>query len=725
MLEGLQSESASVRLLVTSWVNFVLSREEDLKALFQPLLRILLIPNAFRQSMRAFEPNPLFIGAGLSADDADKDPAYAKYYYATLGIPDPRDPSDRGQLKENALHYSQLYDARQVLYALSLLQRVVDVDPPAVIGSMSAVLVDPLSYTGVHYRHEAHVSSGEDDTPTSTHPPDDTPISTHPQSDVSLGDTPTPRVPVKDSTQRSLLEITLSSSLCFLQSDYSPDLEAPPPSHRDNLLVKIASTDLVSTLLFQLTGSLGTVRPTQPQDSESGTRGKRKIDNPSFISALTTLCDVQKTILLALGGVVQDMRDNSTSTGCPRGGDDASDGCVRVGLSDGCVRVGLRDGCVRVGLRGDLRTSEGREPDSQPSDPTLALRSFFTHLLLSIQGLVALETQCLCMQENVAMASKMSSLSSGVRAADGGFFPALLPNVPTASQPFYQSLLLDLLSDSTLSPLHETLLNLFLSTLPNMLNQQLHELAPRVIKQLCKNLELSSMQKKKSETVSSDRKQCVLYLYSLCAVVSWCLYGEHQPSLCDGPAPHTSLNPFWRSLHVKDIEEQNETLSPSSRQLSTMSWLFRVFTYSTHTGKALITDDQGCSRIQNSFSSSRVGVASRVGQYTLMLLPAIYNAIVHVWRGCGHSSGSESVERGREFDIGGSRLGQAGVQVGLLSCGSLLATGCITALPVVCAGCVSTHLTTSLYSCRHGGFSFLLFHITHLDGMGEEVCVGM
>lgn len=617
MLEGLKSDSPSVRLFVQSWVNFALSREEDLHKLLQPLLRILLTPNTFRRSALELESNPLHIGMGLSAKEAEKDLAYAKYYYASLGIPDPRDASKRGQYKENLYHYSQLFDTKQVLYALSLLQCVIDVDPPSVLSSMSSVLVERLSYGA------SHAHSTKETTYSNEH---------------ILRETPS-------LSQKSLLELTLSSSMDILRSEYPVNLEASLSNHLDNVHVQIASADLVYNLLTHLTKILTPPQVCQEADGDTSTLGRRKVNSSSFVSALVTLCDVQKITLLALGQVVQDLRYiHQHSESLPN----------ETITKDNSLWIGLLE-------QGPLK-SVGDGTENQCLDPQTALQSLFTHLLMIVQGLVAMETQCLCKQGSAITPtqSTSSSVTSGLSTSCDIMLPAILSSVPTATQPFFQLLLLDLLSDCASAHLHEILLNLFSSLLPNLLNQQLYELTPKVLKQLCKNLETTPLKKERSvdsnpssSCVDSSRVNSnlsIFYLDCLCVIITWCLYGEPQPPLCEGSKSghkyHQTVNPYWRKLRVTEVEEQSESLSPSSRQLSTMSWLFSVFTASAQGSKSLATNEDTTNK-QNYFSRSRVGINSRVGQYTLMLLPAVYNAIIEVWRGCGHNLGSESIGRVR------------------------------------------------------------------------------
>ena len=561
---------------------------------------------------------------GLSPEDAERDPAYAKYYYASLGIPDPRDASKRGQYRENLFHYSQLFDTEQVLYALSLLQCVIEVDPPSVISSMSSVLVDPLSYGGSHARGTKETTDS---------------------SEHILREAPS-------LAQKSLFELTLSSTMDLLRSDYPANLEASLSSHLDNINVKIASAELVYSLLTHLTKTLASSRVCQATEGEASTIGRRKINSSSFVSALVTLCDVQKITLLTLGQVVRDLRDVHQCLVSLPNETNASDNSLWTSL--------LQPGPLNS-------VSEGAE--TLCLDPQAALQSLFTHLLMIVQGLVAMETQCQCKQASAITPTQptTSSTSSGLSTSCDVLLPAVLTSVPTATQPFFQVLLLDLLSDHASAHLHEILLNLFSSILPNLLNQQLYELAPKVLKQLCKNLEIAPQKKEKSvdsqtepssSCVDISRKLSVLYLDSLCAIIVWCLYGESQPPLCEGSKSghkyHQSMNPYWRRLQVVEVEEQSEPLSPNSRQPSTMSWLFSVFTASAQGSKSLAINDGSTSK-QNYFSRSRIGINSRVGQYTLMLLPAVYNAIIEVWRQCCHSLGSESTGRGRsgyEVDVG-------------------------------------------------------------------------
>ena len=581
MLEGLKSDSPSIKQFVQSWVTFALSRSDDLQTLLQPLFKILAMPNVIRKPALDRESEKYRIGMSLSQKDAEKDQAYAKYYYDSLGIPDPLDFARSGQHCETTCHYSQVIDTGQILYALSLLQCVIEVAPRTVVSRMGISLVEPGAYC---LEGKEKVFTGEESG--------------------------------KEGVRKCLLELAISLCVDLMRSEYSSALEAPLSCHLGNLAVRISSVELLHCLLEHLT---------RLSAESMGVEGETSSTlSSSFASALVTLCDVQRTSLLVVGRVVKHLR--------------------AFKMKD----VPHEDN-VWLKLKND-------EPSSL--NPEFTLQSFFTQLLLLVYALVALETQCHSKQTaKVTTPQTDRPQSSGLRTSTNEWLPPVLPSVPTASQQFFQELVLDVLSDQKLTHLHETLLHLITALLPNLLDYQLAELGSKVLKQLCSNLEELSSSSKVKHRLRGEwtGRQTTLYLSSVYSIISWSLFGETRPSPEEERSGYKTINPYWRKIRVTDSEEQESSLTPTSRQPSTMSWLLSVFSTSSQMNKSLTGTEEGGAG-HAPFSRSRVGVNSRAGQHVLMLLPAVYNAVAEIWRGCGHGAKGVELTVSTKGDVGKRKL---------------------------------------------------------------------
>lgn len=553
MLEGLKSDSPLMRQFVQSWVTFALSRAGDLQALIQPLVKILASPNALRQPVLDRESEKYRMGMELSQDDAEKDQVYAKYYYDSLGIPDPMDFAKSGQHCEALCHYSQVIDTRQLLYALSLLRSTIEVDSPSIIGHMGKALVETTLYP---LGGKVGTCSGED------------------------------LLKEEGVSRKTLLEVVITLCVDLMRSEYPSALEASLSHHFENLSVRMSSVELLCTMTSHLARLSA-----DTQDVEAETNSSL---SSSFVSALVTLCDVQKSALLVLGLVVKD-------------------------------------------LRGFMKKEENHiwltllKTEHTLHNPEFTLRSFFTQLFLLVYALVALDTQCHSKQSVSVATPTTNPSSSGLRTSTNEWLPPVLPSLSTASQPFFHSLILDVLSDSLLTHLHPSLLQLMTALLPNLLEHQLAELATKLLKQICSNLEKLSTITKGKQT---NGRLTISYLDSLCSIMSWCLYGETGPAVDKGRPNQRTLNPYWRHIQVADTTDHCDRLSPTSRAPSTMSWLFSVFSTSSQMSKS-VSGTEGEDGRPSGLSQSRVGLNSRAGQHMLMLLPAVYNAVAEVWKGCG------------------------------------------------------------------------------------------
>lgn len=578
MLEGLKSDSSSIRQFVQSWVTFAVARDDDLQILIEPLVKILASPSQLRRPILDPDSEKYRVGMEFSQTDAEKDRAYAKYYYSSLGIPDPMDFAKSGQHCETTCHYSQVIDSKQLLYALSLLRSTIEVDPPSIIGRMSATLVEATSY-------------GQSSCKMS---PDDSVV----KEDGA-------------ASKKTLLEMVISLCVDLMRSEYPSSLEASLSNHLENLSVRILSVELLTALIRHLVRLSGHHQYINASSLSS-----------SFVSALVTLCDVQKSALLILGRVVKDLR-----------------------------------GFVKKDKDQPWSTLLNKAHHS--SDPEFTLQSFFTQLLMLVYSLVALETQyhskhsptvatptsrpALATPTTLRPALATPTSSSGLSTATGEWLPPVVSSLPTASQPFLHSLVMDVLSDSLLTHLHSSLLQFTAALLPNLMDQQLAELAAKLLKQICYNLENISPTTPKGKR--SNGRLVILYLSSLCSILSWCMYGEIEPTSLDQEwVTVRTLTPYWNQLLVTETLEEDDRLSPTSRAPSTMSWLLSVFSTSSQMSKTLSgseVNDGG----STGFTRSRVGVNSRAGQHMLMLLPAVYNVVTQVWRGYGL--------RGNEAELGG------------------------------------------------------------------------
>ena len=577
MLEGLQSKNTTITHFVQSWVKFATEKSE-LQPLLQPLVQILLEADTSRSRTSA---------AARRKKEEDAISAHAKYYHAPGVVETEKEEILKDQFSEIALHYTQAFDARQVLYAFSLFQSVLAVDTATIVSSLGEVRKASLSQVG----NLSAVGTAE----------------VHCECEVV-------------HTQRSLLELLLATCVDFLRSEYPDSLEMSLIDFLDNLQVKTSAAELLSTILHEFVVILSS--PFAQAEDEIGSKLTGVVSHPSYVAALVTLCDIQTIALLLSAHVVQCLRDVQSQ-------DDAKQ---EDGESPGLE--GATTTQTEVWNR--LHTENSAVPS--PDDPTLVLRSLFVHLLKLLQKLIELDAQCSLSlnpttpvstipQPSVSFVKQSSKLTSQL--------PRIQPSLMTAAQPFFQALLLNVLADPTLASLHSTLLCMFTTILPNLLNQ-LDELAPKVLKQICKNLEMVIHSPKTTgvTTTGPENDQhfttpqlfggelAVSYMESLVTIVLWCYFGDSQLPCSSGLSQHVP-SMFWKVNTITELEHSGDPLSPMLKQPSTMSWLFGVFSTSNQKGVAL--NDMGG-------KTPQVGIGSKVGQYILMLLPAVYNVVTEIWR---------------------------------------------------------------------------------------------
>lgn len=677
MLEGLQSRDAAVRHFVGSWVRHTTAREQDTAKLLQSLLRILAEAEPLRRSEQSRCPfSPYEVR--LTKEEAAKDPAYAKYYFASLGILDPEEASRKNQYKDGLLYYIQVFDINQVLYSLSLLLSIVLVDPTAIVSCVSGIVVDASSYMNTVAPSHSNLAAADVHIDGSSGKESNTPYDESGQL-LSAG-----------SSRKSVLELLLTMCIQFLLSEFHQSLEISLEDHLDHTSVKILCAELLEVIHTEFVCILAkahsdpSVSDSQAASSQSDSdvlpnRGA-SVANASYVTALVTLCDVQKSTLLLLARVVQEMRELERES-------------CGVGPSQGKPHLRCRGSCdqgkaslwkqllIQHNQRGGISQCQlSSSTSSQNSDPGIMSGSLFVHLLKLVQSLITLDSQChVCnrLTGSKSTASTpfslptLSSVTSGIKLSDGSELPPVLSGITTASQPFFQVLLLDILSDVSLSHLHTLVLAMFTTIMPNLIGHQIDELAPKILKQLCKNLEQPRSVDKVSErkTVghkgsvrSSSREQndilkqnTISYLEAAITVILWCLFGEKNGGFSphnekgrplsstfqQETSHHQSINLFWRVTLISEREETNLDLTPALKQTSAITWLLGVFTQKgvgvSETGGGGggggERDGSGGGTLTSGLiGASSTGLTSLVGQYIVMLLPAVYKVLTDLWR---------------------------------------------------------------------------------------------
>jgi len=690
MLEGLHSTDPAVLAVTESWVKTAMSggsSDDSLTRLLQPALKILLEPSALRKPAH----EKLGVSVTLSREDAEKDMEYARYYFQSLGIENPYVPSKKEQYSESVLFYSQLVDSSQLLYATSLLQSVVAVEPEMFVFTAGNVMVDVSSLTGPGGTSEAapahlqgiagrehSTKNWENSAPTRRKPPCD---STTPLS-------PSPAM------NKSLLELLLSVCVDMLRSEYHSTLKISASDQLENLNVKVASASLLSTILLELlkvlAGKKREVQGGASGETGGGVVGEWKVWSPSFVSALIALCDIQQVVLLLLGKSLQWWGEafcaSRTGCECSSGGRGGGGGSSKPWTSVTAA---------------ELDVSMVSSTRAQDNLLGVVLRSLYRQLLRAVQCLMVLDSQlCLTMEggetrlhQQASSSSSSSSskpdlvtVSSGITLPNTShdsskrprFLPAIVPSILTASQPYFKAFLLVILNSSSLSSFHNDLLHMLSATLSNLLHHQVLELAPVLFKQLCTNIERSiSLPTQHSgsdfigireggRSLPHNDHLCVIYMKTLLSIVCWSLFGmkteeksAFHPSSCRSGKPgfmlHSRLrNPQYDIFQVVQTRSIRENLSPTLKQPSAMSWLLGVFSTSSSsqkppplpglsgsgsggvgvgTGEGGGVSSDGTSVEGTSHLSH--GVDSLVGQHVLMLLPAVYNAMAAVWTHLG------------------------------------------------------------------------------------------
>ena len=687
MLEGLHSADAAVQRVTWSWVKAAVSRggkNEGLTRLLQPVLKILLEPRSQRRPMN----EKLAVKITLSREDAERDMDYARYYFESLGIDNPYAPTKREQYSEALLCYSRQLDSSQLLYAMSLLQSVISVDPKIFVCAAGNVMVDVSSFVcgssggggglesvaGSYLRQTWECSSSRDKPQSGDHRVLNSP------SDGTTPQSPSPMM------HKNLLELILSACTDMLRSEYHPSLKVSARDQSENLEVKVASASLLSTVLQELLKVLagrrethedGTSGSLNAKGSEAGSGVEWKVFSPSFVSALIALCDVQLMLLLLLGKSVQWWEDAFCS--CSLNNDDHEK------KTTSNVQA----------FNPSEHAPSGSQVRSWDNPLSVTLHSLCSQLLRAVQCLIVLDSQLGLSLEGetrsrhqYTVSSNMPdlvSITSGVKLLDisGGSrrysLPSILPSSMTASQPYFKQFLLHVLRSSSLSSFHDDLLHMFSGTISNFLHHQLLELAPNLVKQLCANIERVAspppkrsrqLSSKEGKTSLSDGHFCVIYLNSILDIIWWCLFGKGAEASSVGRTSRATKvgftllsrlpNPLYSILQVMQAGTTKESLTPTLKQPSAMSWLLGVFSASQKTttlpglgGGGGMAGDGGV--VGEGVSGEGVaqmlhGVDSLVGQHMLMLLPAIYNAMASIWTNLY----SEGARRRRTMERRGS-----------------------------------------------------------------------
>ncbi len=646
MLEGLQSCDSAVRSLTQSWVRTAVTEggSEGTHRLLQPLVKILLESDTKRKQR---EDKLAGKKITLTRKEAEKDTQYAKYYFKSLGIENPYLASSKDQYVEMVQYYSQIFDTNQILYALSLLQLAVCVDPFSLICNMGETVIDVSAYTSLL----GPLHSGMNHAP-------------HQAESPITPSSPSSPLPPSLSSQKSLLEVVLSACVDLLCSEYHSTLKVSPEEQVENVKVKIGSASLLSVLLDELLKVLCK----HGQSDDSSPAGGFKVCSPNFVSALLTLCDIQKVSLLLLGKSVEWWLDLST----PR---------VPTASQGGRGSSSQRRK-VWSELAGQLEEA-GLGSSSLGNHPGVILKAFYSHLLRLVQCLVSLDTR---FSQSLPILTSPQSLStdlvtvlSGVRIVGGESLPAISPGCATASQPFFRDFILRVLSTARLSAaFSDDLLHMFSRSLPNMLSQQVVELAPRVVKQLCRSIEGEvggrsdgHHDEGDANTGRNNVQRCILYFDAILSTTTWCLFGDQShPLLQKGEGlqvggagktyhhhhlklHHRSPNLFYVLTPVKQVESARENFSPMNKQPSTMAWLLGVFTTQKITSGGGGAESEGGG---GEGCVSWVGVDSQVGQQVSMLLPAMYNSMTDMW-----------VELRSNIEEWGGAMGGRGISEGVAS----------------------------------------------------------
>lgn len=712
MLEGLQSADAAVRGLTQSWVKTSIARgskQDALVKMVQPLLMILLEPEAQR---RHKEEKVSSKKVTLSREDAERDKKYAKYYFESLGIRNPYAPSRKEQYTDTVRHYSQLLDAGQLLYAIFLLQSVFSVAPQMFVSAAGNVMVDMSMYASSVNGTNASASGFPG--PSTQHASGVDRL----QSDCglfgSVSDTSSPRMP-NPTLQKSLLELTLSVCSDLLRSEYHPSLDVSVDDRLENLKVKTSSAYLLSAILNELLKILAeqeSAGATAGSTARVGvsvvhTPGDFKVFSPYFVSALVALCDLQLVALLLLGKSVEWWREAFLPSAASSNG-----GSERRRRKENEMWTMLASECSQSGTEGPYS-----------NHLSIIIHSLYTQMLRVVQCLIALDarfslslpagTQHHHHHHSVSQPpnSDQVSIISGVMVSGitspptstllSSSLPAILPSCSTASQPFFRDFLLFVLLDSSLSLFHDNLLHMFLGSISNLLRHQLLELAPKVIMQLCQNVEMvvtPPCDKKQhcdmivdTDGSSSNVQLCIVYLNSLLDIILWCLFGKtcgadlaarrtSQSMKSNFSLHYRPSNPLFNIVQLFPTDNAKGNLSPTLKQTSTMSWLLGVFSSSQKGplsgmgvgggvgGLGEGGGERGSGGSGEGGLRSLHGVDSLVGQHVLPLLPAVYNTMADVWTKF-HSGGDKKLDGsgggGRDGDrSGGGVRGAAAGAVG-------------------------------------------------------------
>ena len=492
--------------------------------MLRPLVKILLEADACR---RSDSTSPTVPGEREGA---------GKYYFASTDVDgaSPTNADAAAAEKDDSAHYTQLVDAERLHYSLSLLRGAVATDPQAIVSGLAASIINKSSYvnTGrVRLSMNKITSVSTLATPLSGLATPTSGLTTPFGGEAGL------------ASSCSLLELVLGASMRLLWSDYPPSLDVGANDRLDLLRVKLSALELVDAILRQFVAILAF------PDGRGGEGGGQKFGiarNPSFVSALLALCDVQKVVFQLLSRTVQSLRDaevltmscdrvvrshdpllkshdlsqctsettltsqdlNPGSVECP------SRSCKSTAASQNSpihtsrshdltaksrdVHLTEEPTCTSATMGRQSGPETGCLPGWDRSETTAAavtlLRSLFEQLLRTVLSIMALDASCTPAPPNDRSSTCPSSSSSSRLppsthpSSSSSSLPPILPGVPASTQPFLSSLLLDVLSDVALVSLHPSLLAMFSASLP-FLHHQLEELTAKVLKRICRNVE--------------------------------------------------------------------------------------------------------------------------------------------------------------------------------------------------------------------------------------------
>ena len=493
-----------------------------------------------------------------------EDMQHAKYYYASLE----KTTVDKEKAKtENS----------QIEYPSYLLTQHVDVPrfSYAVSILQSVVLVHPVAIVtallNINSSRDQHRNTVKTKQSDRAHSSSTTPSSTTAKDTFS--------------SQQSLMEAILCECVSLLLSSYPSWLDVDAADHEKLQEVQTSSTALVVTLLATCITILNKAGDHDQHwftdDAHSGlphppwtivSTGVSSVVSPSYLSTVLAHCEIQKACLHSLVHLLSPSGDHLNEK--------------------------------------QANAAHDKEPDTL-EQPSSSAYSLYLQLLRLVYCLLLLDSQCY--SEEPVKGLENNTLS-------------LLPNHPTASQPLFQHLVSLALVTPSL-PSHQTaFMALFKLSLP-LLNHQLHQLAPLVLKQVCKNL--SEMIKTgvddRNRMGGCDNQRLVTHVELLTSIVHHCLLENVNQS---SSFLYYQLPDPFSNLPSTDLQFRHDSasskISSSDKQVSTISWLFGGLFGAVGEKEEEIEEEK----------EKYVGLGSRAGRRILLMMPIVYRMVSKLWRHC-------------------------------------------------------------------------------------------